>query len=149
MDTLQIKQAVRRRDGMRCTRCGLTNAESRAKYGRSLDVHRTNPGSEYSVEPGVCVTLCIDCHSSEPRQFIRQSMDEFAKQVSEAIRGARESAGWTQGQLAEALGIRVPHISRLEKGTHLPSVATLKKVSDALEVPICSLLDSPKPKGKK
>jgi transcriptional regulator with XRE-family HTH domain len=64
---------------------------------------------------------------------------------------ARTGADMTQRQLAEASGIAFPHVSRLEKGTHLPSVATLKKVSDALKVPICSLLDPPtveKPKPR-
>lgn len=71
------------------------------------------------------------------------SDEELAAVIGRNVRDARESAGLTQSELSERTGIAVPHVSRLEKGTHLPSVATLKKVSDALKVPICSLLEPP------
>lgn len=74
--------------------------------------------------------------------------EELAAIIGANVRAARTQAGLTQGDLAARTGIAVPHISRLEAGTHLPSVATLKKVSDALEVPICLFLDPPKPKKK-
>lgn len=69
--------------------------------------------------------------------------DELAAIISANVRAARVAAEMTQRELAKACGIAFPHISRLEKGTHLPSVKTLKKVADALKVPICSLIDSP------
>ena len=68
---------------------------------------------------------------------------ELAAVIGQNVRAARAAAGLTQGQLGDKAKIAVPHVSRLEAGTHLPSVATLKKVADALEVPICSLLDPP------
>lgn len=77
---------------------------------------------------------------------------ELAAVIGTNVRAARVAAGLGQKELAEASGIAVPNISRLEAGTHLPSVATLKKVSDALKVPICQFLDppaEPQPKGKK
>jgi hypothetical protein len=60
-----IKAAVRLRDGMRCTQCGITNAQHLAAHGRSLHVHRLTPGSHYTVEG--CVTLCFACHGPHPR----------------------------------------------------------------------------------
>lgn len=69
--------------------------------------------------------------------------EELAAAIGTNVRTARTKAGLTQGQLGGKAGIAVPHISRLEAGTHLPSVTTLKRVADALEVPICSLLDPP------
>lgn len=69
--------------------------------------------------------------------------DELAKVIADNVRAARTARDMTQGVLSDKTGIAVPHISRLEKGGHLPSVATLKKVAEALEVPICSLLDRP------
>jgi len=71
--------------------------------------------------------------------------EELARVIGANVRAARTAAGLTQGALSERTGIAIPNISRLEAGTHLPSVATLKKVSDVLEVPICSLLDPPAP----
>ena len=67
MTDIDIKAAVRDRDGYRCTKCGMTAAEHRERYrGRTLDVHRLSPGSEYTVEG--CVTLCRKCHGPEPKQ---------------------------------------------------------------------------------
>lgn len=73
---------------------------------------------------------------------------ELAKVIGLNVRAARSHAGLTQLELSERTGVAVPNISRLEAGTHLPSVATLKKVADALEMPICAFLDPP-PKPKK
>lgn len=61
-----IKKAVRERDGMCCTVCGMTDEESQAEFGRTLDVHRTVPGSLYSLEG--CVTLCKECHYPQPKR---------------------------------------------------------------------------------
>ncbi len=64
----RIKASVRARDGFRCTQCGTTNDEHKEKTGRQLDVHRVVPGSAYSAESGVCVTLCRPCHGPQPRR---------------------------------------------------------------------------------
>jgi transcriptional regulator with XRE-family HTH domain len=76
-------------------------------------------------------------------RFFRMTDRELAAVIGANVRTARLAADLTQIELAKRTRIAVPHISRLEAGTHLPSVATLKKVSDALEVPICALLDHP------
>jgi 5-methylcytosine-specific restriction endonuclease McrA len=62
---IEIKAIVRYRDGFCCTECGLTNDQHVQAHGRSLDVHRIVPGSEYSVDG--CVTLCRRCHKSKPK----------------------------------------------------------------------------------
>jgi len=51
---------------MQCTRCGMTDTVHRAKYRRTLDVHRITPGSLYTVEG--CITRCKTCHASEPQR---------------------------------------------------------------------------------
>lgn len=63
---LRIKEQVRERDGYACTKCGLTQADHVARTGRRLDVHRTTPGSLYSLAG--CVTICRKCHGSEPKR---------------------------------------------------------------------------------
>ena len=57
------------------------------------------------------------------------------------IAQARLSKGWTQAQLAEAVGVAKQHISRWEKGTNKPSVAALVKIANALGVDLITLID--------
>lgn len=61
----KIKNAVRDRDGQKCVQCGMTAEEHRAKRGRTLSVHRLNPGEPYEADR--CVTLCEQCHASKPK----------------------------------------------------------------------------------
>lgn len=65
MTVLEIKAAVRKRDGYACTRCGMNRAQHFAHYERDLDVHRVTPGSEYTMEG--CITVCRSCHGPLPK----------------------------------------------------------------------------------
>lgn len=71
----------------------MTNEEHMERYsGRSLDVHRLVPGSDYT--PDGCVTLCRKCHASKPKRpagqgecssfrpplDIRQAVDDLARE---------------------------------------------------------------------
>lgn len=57
------------------------------------------------------------------------------------IAQARLAKGWTQAQLAEAVGVAKQHISRWEKGSIKPSVAALVKIANALGVDLMTLID--------
>lgn len=46
----------------------------------------------------------------------------------------RIKRGWSQTQLAEAIGSRQPVISRLEQGNGNPSLSTLQKIATALNL---------------
>lgn len=46
----------------------------------------------------------------------------------------RINRGWSQTQLAEAIGSRQPVISRLEQGNGNPSLSTLHKIAKALNL---------------
>lgn len=75
--------------------------------------------------------------------------DEFAGIIGGNVRAARVHAGLSLKGMSELTGISIPHISRLEKGTHLPTLKTLKRVADALKMPICSFLEPPPAKPRK
>jgi 5-methylcytosine-specific restriction endonuclease McrA len=63
-----LKAAVRKRDRMRCTECGMSNRRHKTRYGgKSLHVHRLTPGSAYTLAG--CVTLCIACHGLMPKRL--------------------------------------------------------------------------------
>lgn len=61
-----IKATIRRRDGLVCTQCGITNAAHIENTGRQLEVHRIVPGSLYTLEG--CFTLCRECHVGKPKR---------------------------------------------------------------------------------
>ena len=55
-------------------------------------------------------------------------------EVVKTIIRHRLKRGWSQSQLAEAIGSRQPVISRLERGEGNPSLQTLQRVAKALGV---------------
>lgn len=52
---------------------------------------------------------------------------------SEQIRAARAYLNWSQTRLAEASGVSLPTIKRMEKDTSTSNFGNVKKVRDALE----------------
>ncbi len=59
--SVAIKRAVRERDNQRCTACAMTAREHKRRYGRTLEVHRTEAGP-YRLDK--CKTLCRLCHKA-------------------------------------------------------------------------------------
>jgi len=55
-------------------------------------------------------------------------------EVVKTIISQRIKRGWSQTQLAEAVGSRQPVISRLERGEGNPSLSTLHKIAKALDL---------------
>lgn len=55
-------------------------------------------------------------------------------EVIKAIIKQRIKRGWSQTDLAEAIGSRQPVISRLERGEGNPSLLTLRKIAEALDL---------------
>ncbi len=65
---------------------------------------------------------------------------ERAVRIGEAVRRLREERGLTVTELAGRAGMQRPNLSRLESGKHEPSLHTLERVADALEVPVVDLV---------
>lgn len=55
-------------------------------------------------------------------------------EVVRTIIKARIKRGWSQTELAEAIGSRQPVISRLERGDSNPSLQTLSRIAKALDL---------------
>jgi ribosome-binding protein aMBF1 (putative translation factor) len=55
-------------------------------------------------------------------------------EVVKTIIEQRLKRGWSQSELAEAIGSRQPVISRLERGEGNPSLQTLSRIAKALGV---------------
>jgi ribosome-binding protein aMBF1 (putative translation factor) len=55
----------------------------------------------------------------------------LAADVAVKVIAYRARHGLSQSQLARELGMRQPHVARLEAGDHEPSLATLARLADA------------------
>lgn len=67
------------------------------------------------------------------------------KELGSRIRQARKSRGVTQEKLGELCSLSSAHIGHIERGSRIPSIDTLYKISVALSVSIDELLSgSPK-----
>lgn len=56
--------------------------------------------------------------------------------VSERLRFIREQRNLTQGDIEKRTGLKRSYVSRLEHGRTIPSLATLERFAQALEVPL-------------
>ena len=72
----------------------------------------------------------------------------WAAVIGANVAAIRKAADMTQARLAAATGSTVPAVSRLESGEHLPSLATLLKVAEALGVSPCKLIEEPPAPGR-
>ena len=61
-------------------------------------------------------------------------MNDFKKLLGKRIQNIRKSKGLTQEKLAELINIETPSLSYLETGKYAPSIDTLQKLSEVLQV---------------
>jgi ribosome-binding protein aMBF1 (putative translation factor) len=59
-----------------------------------------------------------------------------ARAVAEMVAENRGRKGLTQTALARAIGVRQPVIARIESGDHVPTIETLIKIANALDIEI-------------
>jgi len=67
---------------------------------------------------------------------------EYRQEIGERIRLERTKRCWTLADLGSRTGIKVPNLSRLEKGRHLPSLETLERVAGAFGLPVAALVSA-------
>lgn len=60
--------------------------------------------------------------------------------LAERVRERRKALGLTQEQLAELAGLSTNFLARMEMSGRTPSLATLTRIADALEVRVSDLL---------
>ena len=65
-------------------------------------------------------------------ELIRQEKPIPSNSAAEAVAYARAKADLSQKQLSELTGIDQSDISKIERGTYNPSVATLERIANAL-----------------
>lgn len=67
-----------------------------------------------------------------PKFVQATKMVEPEYQIAKNLIETRRKKGLTQSQLAQKAGTKQPVISRLESGTHLPTISLLTRLSAAL-----------------
>ncbi len=65
----------------------------------------------------------------------------FSVRLGSRIRARRKAKGWSQAELAEAVGVGANYIGILERGQKLPTLDTLVAVAKALGCSPAELLD--------
>lgn len=73
----------------------------------------------------------------------RKTADPEAELIGQRIKALREERGLGLEQLAHAAEFSKGHLSNLERGLVMPTVATLSKLADALEVLVADIVSSP------
>jgi len=64
----------------------------------------------------------------------------LGKRIGQRVKALRKVNGLTQAKLARMLGLQRPNISRLESGTHLPSILLIQRLADVFQVAISDLI---------
>lgn len=65
----------------------------------------------------------------------------IAVRLGRNIAEARRASGRTQAEVAEKVGIDTVSLSRIERGTVSPSIATLDRIANELDEPLGKLFD--------
>jgi transcriptional regulator with XRE-family HTH domain len=74
-------------------------------------------------------------------------MAELRNKFGKRLRKIRRDRDMTQEQLAEAVGVTMEFISRMERGHHGPSFDTLQKIAEVLEVEVNEFFQFPNDKN--
>lgn len=76
-------------------------------------------------------------------------MKEAAEsQLGARVRRLRETRGLSLREIAQRAGVSESFVSQVERGAANPSVASLKRMADALDVSIGALFEGPAPVGR-
>jgi transcriptional regulator with XRE-family HTH domain len=95
--------------------------------------------------------LCRRCHAAleidEPESLSPQLVDESASgapeegiDVARAVRQVRHDRCLSQRQLAGRMQVPRTYISKIENGKAVPTLSSLQRLAQALEVGVCDLL---------
>lgn len=67
-------------------------------------------------------------------------MNDLISAFGLAVRARRESLGWSQEELAAQAGLNRSYVGEIERAQVIPSLATVEKLAQALEVPPSQLV---------
>src|SRR5271168_839749 len=116
------------REVIRCKPCGLV--QYRTRTGNCRRCVRALPQRlEFMIPPPEAVEETVA--EPTPERFANQ---ETVENIGQRIRQLRESRSMTQSQLQSRSKVSRSYLSRIESGQMTPSLGTLEKISEALNV---------------
>jgi transcriptional regulator with XRE-family HTH domain len=116
------------REVIRCKTCGLV--QYRTRTGNCRRCVRALPQRlEFLIPPPEAPEEAIV--EATPERFANQ---ETVENIGQRIRQLRESRSMTQSQLQSRSKVSRSYLSRIESGQMTPSLGTLEKISEALNV---------------
>jgi transcriptional regulator with XRE-family HTH domain/ribosomal protein L37E len=124
MNTLEIDREV-----IRCKTCGLVQYRTRTGNCRRC-VHALPQRLEYLIPEEAVKEEQVPAEAM-PSKFANQ---ETVENIGQRIRQLRESRTMTQSQLQARSKVSRSYLSRIESGQMTPSLGTLEKISEALNV---------------
>src|SRR5438270_10694487 len=71
---------------------------------------------------------------NDPPDRVEWARTHLAHEVAQRVIAYRVEHHLTQTELARKLGMRQPHVARLEAGEHEPSLATLRRLAQVLSL---------------
>ena len=67
---------------------------------------------------------------------------EFLEQLGRRIAELRKEKGWTQEEFSEKMSVKRSALARIEVGSINTTILNLKKISDALKIPIQKIIET-------
>jgi len=123
MNTLEMDREV-----IRCKTCGLV--QYRTRTGNCRRCVRALPQRlEFMIPPAPPAEEAVAEPASE--KLVNQ---QTVENIGQRIRQLRESRSMTQSQLQSRSKVSRSYLSRIESGQMTPSLGTLEKISEALNV---------------
>ena len=68
--------------------------------------------------------------------------EDLGMKVARRVRAVRTSRKWSVAELARRAGMAAPNVHRIESGKHVPTMTTVVRLAQALDVPLEMLLRS-------
>jgi transcriptional regulator with XRE-family HTH domain len=78
---------------------------------------------------------------------MNQRLGELNANIARIVRSLRHARGWSLGVLAERAGLSKTIVAKIETGDGNPSIETLLRLADALQITIGTLLAADRPPG--
>jgi transcriptional regulator with XRE-family HTH domain len=100
--------------------------------------HEAHRGNDYSFAhlENTLAHACVGClrYASAQRKIDRMPKEKPKVAIGEVIRSYRSDRGLSQGDIERRTGLLRCYLSRVENGHTVPSLETLAKIAEALEI---------------